>query len=54
MKTQTNFFNQTLKSESKLNRFEMNAIRGGGNTGAYTHIDEDILLEDPPKEKETK
>ncbi len=52
MKTLTTFFNQTLTSENSLNRFQMNAIRGGSNTGAYTHIDEDILLLDPIEEED--
>ena len=50
MKTKANFFNQALQSETKLNRFEMNAIRGGSKTGESIHIDEDILLPHPEVE----
>jgi len=40
MKTQETFF-------SLLNKVEMNAIRGGTNTGGAMPIGEDILLPDP-------
>ncbi|MFO7924874.1 MAG: hypothetical protein R6U58_14405 [Bacteroidales bacterium] len=40
MKTQEILF-------SRLNKYEMNAIRGGTNTGGQTPVDEDILLPDP-------
>ena len=30
----------------------MNLIRGGKNTGGFIHIDEDILIPDPPKDEQ--
>ncbi len=51
MKTVDNFSDLNFQSENILNRFEMNAIRGGSNTGGSIHIDEDILIPDLPKEK---
>ncbi len=49
MKTMTDF---SIFEQNSLNKFQLNAIRGGTSGGGTADLDVDILLPDPEPDEE--